>query len=44
MRENKRTFLLYDISVDFGSHNSFANFGFFAKVSIPVESIIPYFD
>ena len=33
--------ILYDISIDFSSCNSFANLGFFSKVSVSVGSIIP---
>ena len=39
--EYQGTFLLYDTSVDFSSCNNFVNLGFFAKVSVPVQSIIP---
>ena len=39
--EYQGTFLLYDTSVDFSSRNNFVNLGFFAKVSVPVQSIIP---
>ena len=28
--------------VDFNSHHNFANFGIFAKVSISVQSVIPW--
>ena len=34
-------FLLHDTGVGFSSHNNFATLGSFAKVSIPVGSIIP---
>ena len=36
-------FLLYSLGVDFSSRNNFANLGFFAKVSVPVQSIILWF-
>ena len=35
-------FLLYDTGVDFSSRNNFANLDTFAKVSVSVESIIPW--
>ena len=39
--KNQWTFLLYDTGVDFSSRNNSANLGSFAKVSVPVKSIIP---
>ena len=39
--KNQWTFLLHSISVNFSSRNNFANSGSFAKVSVPVRSIIP---
>ena len=38
------TFLLYNTGVDFSSRNNFANLGSFAKVSVPVQCIIPCID
>ena len=35
-------FLLYDTGVDFGFRNNFANSGSFAKVSDPLQFIIPW--
>ena len=37
-------FILYRTGVGFSSRNNFANLGSFAKVSIPVQSIIPWFN
>ena len=38
------TFLFYDMNVDFNSPNNFAkNFRSFAKVSVPLQFIIPWF-
>ena len=34
-------FLLYGASVGFNFRNNFANFGSFAKVSVPLQFIIP---
>ena len=34
-------FLLYNTSVNFNARNNFANLGSFAKVSVPVQSVIP---
>ena len=39
-RKTSGPFLLSDTGVDFSFRNNFANVGFFAKVSVPVESII----
>ena len=39
--KNQWTFLLHSMSVNFSSRNNFANSGSFAKVSVPVRSIIP---
>ena len=41
--KNQWTFLLYDTGVGFNSCNNFANLGFFAKVSVPLQFIIPWF-
>ena len=41
-RKTSELFLLYDTGVDFSSRNNFANLGLFAKVSVPVQSIIPW--
>ena len=41
-RKASGPFLLYDTGVGFSSHNNFANLGSFAKVSVPVGSIIPW--
>ena len=35
-------FLLHRTGLDFSSRNKFTNLGSFAKVSVPVESIIPW--
>ena len=35
-------FLLYDMGVGFNIRNNFANFGSFAKVSVPLQFIIPW--
>ena len=35
-------FLLYDTSVGFNSHNNFANLCSSAKVSVPLQFIIPW--
>ena len=40
IRETQWSFLWYHTGVDFSSRNKFANVGFFAKVSVSVESII----
>ena len=40
IREKPVAFLLVPHWVDFSSRNNFTNLGSFAKVSIPVESII----
>ena len=32
---------IFETNVDFSSRSNFANLGSFAKVSVPVESIIP---
>ena len=37
-------FLSHDTDAGFSSRNNFANLGSFAKVSFPVEFIIPWFD
>ena len=42
IRENRCTFLWCRTGVDISSRNNFANLGSFAKVSVPLESIIPY--
>ena len=34
--------LLHDTGIGFSSRNNFANSGSFAKVPVPVESIIPW--
>ena len=44
MQERSAGLFLYDTDVDFSSRNNFANLGFFAKVSVPVESVTPWFD
>ena len=44
VRKTRGLFLLHDKGVGFSSHNNFANLGSFAKVSVPVRSIIPRFD
>ena len=45
MREKPAfVFLVYDTGVDFSARNNFSNSGSFAKVSIPVGSIIPCFN
>ena len=41
--KTRELFLLYNTGVDFSSSNNFANLGSFAKVSVPVASIIPWF-
>ena len=43
-RKTSGPFFLYDTSVDFSSHNNFANIGSIAKVSIPVKTTIPWLD
>ena len=40
--KNQWTFLWCRTGIDFNSCNNLANKGFFAKVSVPVESIIPW--
>ena len=40
-KKNQWTFLLYNAAVDFSSRNNFANLGSFAKISVPVQTIIP---
>ena len=40
--ENQWTFLLYDSGVNFSLRNNFANLGSFAKVSVPLQLIIPW--
>ena len=35
------TFLLNDTGVGFNSRNNFANLGSFAKVSVPLQFVIP---
>ena len=40
--KNQWAFLLYNTGVDFSSHNNSANLDSLAKVSVPVQSIIPY--
>ena len=39
--KNQWTFLWHRRGVDFSSRNNFTNLGSFAKVSVPVETIIP---
>ena len=39
--ENQWTFVLYNMGVSFNSRNNFVNLGFFAKVSVPLQFIIP---
>ena len=39
--KNQWTFFLYDTGVDFNSRNNFASLCFFAKVSVPLQFIIP---
>ena len=41
-RKPVNVFLWYNTNVDFICRNNFANLGSFAKVSIPVQSIIPW--
>ena len=41
--EKNQWTLLYNTGVNFSSRNSFANLCSFAKVSVPVKSIIPWF-
>ena len=36
-------FLLYNTGVDFSYRNNFANLGSLAKVSVPVQFIIPWY-
>ena len=43
-REISGSVPLYDMGVDFSLLNNFANLGSFAKVSVPVETIIPWLD
>ena len=40
--ENQWTFLAYDTSVCFNSRINFANIGSLAKVSVPLQFIIPW--
>ena len=43
MRENQRAFFLFnDMGVNCSSRKNLANLGSFAKVSVPIESIIPW--
>ena len=42
--KNQQTFLWYHTGVDFNPRNNFTSLGYFAKVSVPVESIIPLFN
>ena len=43
-RKTSILFLVYDTGADFSSRNNFSNSGSFAKVSIPLRSIIPCFN
>ena len=40
MQENPVDFILHRTGVDYNFRNNFANLGSFAKVSVPLESII----
>ena len=42
-RKFSRLFVQYHTGGGFNSHNNFANLGSFAKISILVESIIPWY-
>ena len=42
-KKPREPFLLYIKSVDFSSRNNFPNLGSLAKVSVPVQSWIPWF-
>ena len=42
-RKTRKPFLLFNTGVKFNSRNNVANSGSFAKVSVPVQFIIPFF-
>ena len=42
-KKNQWTFLLYSTGVNISSRNNFANLGSFAKVSVTVQFITPWF-